>query len=190
LDPNPTFKTNTFPIENREKLGFDIPSWSLVKRQVEGRNEVKFVEALNDFHLLYFLATNEGFDENLLREIIEVIKLEKPDLNRIRQLQKNFNAVISNFVGKSQVSTDPLKEKIMLASAKLIASGIATIGLTGAGIGIGLVFAALINSTSRNTKEEKKKHINRVNDKGSKIKRNDPRGKETREIQWEVTNTS
>ena len=38
----------------------------------------------------------------------------------------------------------------MLASAKIIGAGLATIGLTGAGIGIGLVFAALINSTSRN----------------------------------------
>ena len=38
----------------------------------------------------------------------------------------------------------------MLASAKIIGAGLATIGLTGAGVGIGLVFAALINSTSRN----------------------------------------
>jgi F-type H+-transporting ATPase subunit c len=38
----------------------------------------------------------------------------------------------------------------MLASAKIIGAGLATIGLTGAGIGVGLVFAALINSTSRN----------------------------------------
>lgn len=38
----------------------------------------------------------------------------------------------------------------MLESAKIIGSGIATIGLAGAGVGIGLVFAALINSTSRN----------------------------------------
>jgi len=38
----------------------------------------------------------------------------------------------------------------VLESAKLVASGIATVGLAGAGVGIGLVFAALINSTSRN----------------------------------------
>jgi len=38
----------------------------------------------------------------------------------------------------------------MLQSAKILGAGLATIGLTGAGIGIGLVFAALINSTSRN----------------------------------------
>lgn len=37
-----------------------------------------------------------------------------------------------------------------LQQAKIIGSGIATIGLAGAGVGIGLVFAALINSTSRN----------------------------------------
>jgi F-type H+-transporting ATPase subunit c len=38
----------------------------------------------------------------------------------------------------------------MLASAKIIGAGLATIGLAGAGVGIGLVFAALINSTARN----------------------------------------
>jgi F-type H+-transporting ATPase subunit c len=38
----------------------------------------------------------------------------------------------------------------MLAAAKIIGSGLATIGLAGAGVGIGLVFAALINGTSRN----------------------------------------
>lgn len=38
----------------------------------------------------------------------------------------------------------------MLASAKLIGSGLATISLAGAAVGIGLVFSALINATSRN----------------------------------------
>ena len=35
-------------------------------------------------------------------------------------------------------------------SAKIIGAGLATIGLIGAGVGVGLVFSALINSTSRN----------------------------------------
>lgn len=38
----------------------------------------------------------------------------------------------------------------MLASAKLIAAGLATISISGAGVGIGMVFSALINGTSRN----------------------------------------
>jgi len=38
----------------------------------------------------------------------------------------------------------------MLASAKVIGAGLTTMGLAGAGVGVGLVFAALINSTSRN----------------------------------------
>ena len=42
------------------------------------------------------------------------------------------------------------KKKIMLASAKIIGAGLATIGLAGAGVGIGTVFAALVNSTARN----------------------------------------
>lgn len=35
-------------------------------------------------------------------------------------------------------------------AAKYIGAGISTIGLIGAGIGIGIVFAALINGVSRN----------------------------------------
>lgn len=38
----------------------------------------------------------------------------------------------------------------MLQSAKYISCGLATIGLAGAGVGIGTVFAALINGVSRN----------------------------------------
>ncbi len=38
----------------------------------------------------------------------------------------------------------------MLESAKLIGAGLATIGLAGAGVGVGTVFAALVNSTARN----------------------------------------
>lgn len=39
---------------------------------------------------------------------------------------------------------------IMLESAKLLGAGLATIGLTGAGVGVGTVFAALVNATARN----------------------------------------
>jgi len=38
----------------------------------------------------------------------------------------------------------------MLQSAKIIGSGLATIGLAGAGVGIGLVFGSLIEGTARN----------------------------------------
>jgi F-type H+-transporting ATPase subunit c len=38
----------------------------------------------------------------------------------------------------------------LVLAGKYIGSGIATIGLLGAGIGIALVFAALINGTARN----------------------------------------
>ncbi len=38
----------------------------------------------------------------------------------------------------------------MLESAKLIGAGLATIGLTGAGVGVGTVFAALVGATARN----------------------------------------
>lgn len=38
----------------------------------------------------------------------------------------------------------------MVAAAKLIGAGMATIALGGGAIGAGLVFAALINGTSRN----------------------------------------
>jgi F-type H+-transporting ATPase subunit c len=39
---------------------------------------------------------------------------------------------------------------IMLQAAKVIGSGLATIGLSGAGVGIGLVFGNLISGTARN----------------------------------------
>jgi F-type H+-transporting ATPase subunit c len=38
----------------------------------------------------------------------------------------------------------------MLQSAKYIASGLATCGLIGAGVGIGVVFSGLISGTARN----------------------------------------
>ena len=38
----------------------------------------------------------------------------------------------------------------MLQSAKILGTGISTTGLTGAGIGIGIVFGALILGTARN----------------------------------------
>jgi F-type H+-transporting ATPase subunit c len=46
--------------------------------------------------------------------------------------------------------TREIKKIKMLASAKIIGAGLATIGLAGAGVGIGTVFAALVNSTARN----------------------------------------
>ena len=39
---------------------------------------------------------------------------------------------------------------MIVQAAKIIGSGLATIGLTGAGIGIGLVFGSLIEATARN----------------------------------------
>lgn len=38
----------------------------------------------------------------------------------------------------------------MLESAKLIGAGLTTIGLAGAGAGIGMVFGALLNAVARN----------------------------------------
>jgi F-type H+-transporting ATPase subunit c len=40
--------------------------------------------------------------------------------------------------------------EIMLMAAKLIGAGLATIGLAGAGVGIGTVFGALVLGTARN----------------------------------------
>lgn len=41
-------------------------------------------------------------------------------------------------------------ETTILQSAKMVGSGLATIGLVGAGAGVGIVFGALILATSRN----------------------------------------
>jgi len=42
----------------------------------------------------------------------------------------------------------------MTASAKLIGAGLATIGVTGAGAGIGIVFGSLVLAVSRNPNKE------------------------------------
>lgn len=39
---------------------------------------------------------------------------------------------------------------MLIQAAKILGSGIATVGLAGAGVGIGLVFASLIEGTARN----------------------------------------
>jgi len=39
---------------------------------------------------------------------------------------------------------------VYLKAAQKIGAGLATLGLIGAGVGIGLIFAALINAVSRN----------------------------------------
>lgn len=44
---------------------------------------------------------------------------------------------------------------IFLTSSKMVGSGLATIGLVGAGVGVGIVFGALILSLSRNPQLEK-----------------------------------
>lgn len=44
---------------------------------------------------------------------------------------------------------------MLLQSSKLIGAGLATIGLAGAGAGIGTVFAALINAMARNPSLQK-----------------------------------
>jgi len=42
------------------------------------------------------------------------------------------------------------KNKMIVQAAKLVGAGVATAGLTGAGVGIGTVFGALIIGVSRN----------------------------------------
>jgi F-type H+-transporting ATPase subunit c len=44
----------------------------------------------------------------------------------------------------------------LVTSSKYIGAGLATIGVTGAGIGIGVVFAALLISFGRNPAQEKR----------------------------------
>lgn len=43
-----------------------------------------------------------------------------------------------------------LNASLLIQAAKLIGAGLATISITGAGVGIGVVFAGLLNAYSRN----------------------------------------
>lgn len=45
---------------------------------------------------------------------------------------------------------------MLITAAKLVGAGVATVGLTGAGIGIGTVFGAFIVAISRNPSIEQK----------------------------------
>jgi len=86
-EPKPTFKNHTFPVENRA----EVPTWQNVKRHLEGKNGTAFIDALNDFHLLYFLGTTDGFDntvfENILKAISEPDSVSIPDLRNAVAIQ-------------------------------------------------------------------------------------------------------
>jgi len=92
-DPNPTFKTHSFPIENRA----EVPSWVQVQRQLEGKIGNAFIDALNDFHLLYFLSASESFGTDVFDKIIQAISqpgtIPIPDLRNAvaTQLEKNLS---------------------------------------------------------------------------------------------------
>jgi len=56
-------------VENRT----EVPTWTHVQRQLQGKNGSDWLNTLNDFHLLYFLGTTEGFDSNVFDKIIQAI---------------------------------------------------------------------------------------------------------------------
>ena len=63
--------------------------------------------------------------------------------------------VIHSFVVSSFCTKQLLKNcKKMTQSAKILGSGIATTGLIGAGVGIGVVFGALILGVARNPSQQ------------------------------------
>ena len=57
---------------------------------------------------------------------------------------------VSGLKGYNFILKNKKKMNNIVLLRKYIGSGIATIGLAGAGVGIAIVFAALINGTSRN----------------------------------------
>ena len=56
------------------------------------------------------------------------------------------------FINKRPVIVllEPFKNVMLVQAAKLLGAGLATIGLAGAGVGIGTVFGALVLGTARN----------------------------------------
>lgn len=59
-------------------------------------------------------------------------------------------------IGKQNTKMQKLEKKMILQAAKLIGAGAATVGLAGAGVGIGTVFGAFIIGMSRNPSLEAK----------------------------------
>jgi len=60
------------------------------------------------------------------------------------------------FQYKKLVLLEKIYKTMLVTAAKLIGAGVATVGLTGAGIGIGSVFGAFIIALSRNPSLEAK----------------------------------
>lgn len=59
-DPSPVFKSNSFPIENRQAMGVSRDLADIKSRLDKfRRGEVNFVDAISDFHLLTLLFTTE-----------------------------------------------------------------------------------------------------------------------------------
>ena len=61
--------------------------------------------------------------------------------------------MLKKTINKSRLSKKNCKKK-MTQSAKILGSGIATTGLIGAGVGIGVVFGALILGVARNPSQQ------------------------------------
>lgn len=57
---------------------------------------------------------------------------------------------MTNRVGGRSSAIRPYRKYSMLASSKIIGAGLATISIAGTGIGIGIIFGALILGVSRN----------------------------------------
>jgi len=68
-----------------------------VQRQLEGKNGTIFIDALNDFHLLYFLSASESFDmgvfDNIIQAILDPSSIDIPGFRNsvATQLEKHLS---------------------------------------------------------------------------------------------------
>jgi len=72
--PIQTFRSNSFPVENRQDR---VQDWPSLTAALSGKTGPALVAALNDFHLLYFLATQVQFSRELLEKILVVVRQQQ-----------------------------------------------------------------------------------------------------------------
>ena len=85
-----------------------------------------------------------------MREKTKKKKTEEKSVRDCSPLRKRVKS-------KTRVIRREKKKKMILQAAKLIGAGAATVGLAGAGVGIGTVFGAFIIGMSRNPSLEAKR---------------------------------
>lgn len=90
----------------------------------------------------------ESKNEDLKQELAYHYKCYEKENERAKLNALHYK--IKHYIFRGKVAFLTIYEKKMIQAARIIGTGLATTGLIGAGVGIGVVFGALIIGVSRN----------------------------------------